>query len=312
MSGWRKIWWLALACLIPGAAHAVEVQFIRIAEGIYAHIGDTAGRSYDNEALNANVGLIVTSQGSILIDSGASYQSARQIEQAARKVSAQPIRWVINTGGQDQRWLGNGYFKSQGAEIVAHARARADMAARAGDQLNVLREVLRDRFVGTEAVFPTRLIDTPDAELSLGGVRLALRHRGGGHTPGDMMVWLPDQGVLFSGDIVYTDRLLGVIPVSNTRAWLAMFDLIEEMKPRTIVPGHGRPTDLAGAQRSTRDYLRALRLHMRKAVDDGTDVSTATRTFNASAQAAPFKHLRHADDLMPGNASWTYMEIERD
>lgn len=307
-----RICWLYLAWFVTGASHAVEVRFVRIAEGVYAHIGDTAGRSYDNEGLNANIGLIVTREGSILIDSGASFRSGQAIHQAARQVSNQPIRWVINTGGQDHRWLGNAYFVTQGAEIIAHSRARADMATRAGDQLGVLREVLRDRFEGTLAVFPTRLIEAPDAELSLGGVRLLLRHRGGGHTPGDMMVWLQDHGVLFSGDIVYTDRMLGVIPVSNTRAWLRMFDVIEDLKPRTIVPGHGRPTDLAGARRSTRDYLSALRAHMKKAVDDGIDVSAATSAFNASPQAAAFLHLRHASDLMPGNASWTYMEVERE
>lgn len=312
MTRWLRGWWFFLMWGAAGTALAVEVRFDRIAEGVYAHIGDTAGRSYDNEGLNANIGLVVTPEGSILIDSGASFRSARDIHRAARSISDQPIRWVINTGGQDHRWLGNAYFITQGAEIIAHSRAKADMTARAGDQLGVLREVLRDRFEGTRAVFPTRVIDASDAELTLGGVRLLLRHRSGGHTPGDMMVWLPARSVLFSGDIVYTDRMLGVIPVSNTKAWLTMLDVIEDLKPDTIVPGHGRPTDLPGARRSTRDYLAALRAHMKKAVDEGVDVSTATRAFNSSPQAAAYLPLRHASDLMPGNASWTYMEIERE
>jgi len=56
-----------------------------------------------------------------LIDSGATYRSARQVHEAVRKVTPQPVKWVINTGGQDHRWLGNAYFKEQGAEIIAHA-----------------------------------------------------------------------------------------------------------------------------------------------------------------------------------------------
>ena len=48
-----------------------------------------------------------------------------------------------------------------------------------------------------------------------------MKHRGGAHTPGDLMVWLPQQRVVFSGDIVYVDRMLGVIPVSHTGRWLA-------------------------------------------------------------------------------------------
>ena len=288
------------------------MRFAPVAEGVYAHIGDTGGRSYDNEGLNANIGLIVTAQGAVLVDSGASFQSARQIHQAVRQVTAQPVRWVINTGGQDHRWLGNGYFRDQGAQIISHVRARADMLARGNDQLAVLREVLKERADGTVPTLPDRFIDTDDAQLLLGGVRLELRHRGGGHTPGDMMVWLPERKLLFSGDVVYTDRMLGVIPVSNTRAWLATFQVIESLQPATIVPGHGRVTTVAGAQASTRDYLVALRSYMKKAVDAGVDVSTASKAFNALPESARFQQLRHGPDLMPGNGSWTYIEVERE
>ena len=310
--GWLLAVWAVLLAIAAVPAHAVDVRFAPVAEGVYAHIGDTGGRSYDNEGLNANIGLIVTAQGAVLVDSGASFQSARQIHQAVRQVTAQPVRWVINTGGQDHRWLGNGYFRDQGAQIISHVRARADMLARGNDQLAVLREVLKERADGTVPTLPDRFIDTDDAQLLLGGVRLELRHRGGGHTPGDMMVWLPERKLLFSGDVVYTDRMLGVIPVSNTRAWLATFQVIESLQPATIVPGHGRVTTVAGAQASTRDYLVALRSYMKKAVDAGVDVSTASKAFNALPESARFQQLRHGPDLMPGNASWTYIEVERE
>ncbi len=310
--GWLLAVGAVLLAIAAVPAHAVDVRFAPVAEGVYAHIGDTGGRSYDNEGLNANIGLIVTAQGAVLVDSGASFQSARQIHQAVRQVTAQPVRWVINTGGQDHRWLGNGYFRDQGAQIISHVRARADMLARGNDQLAVLREVLKERADGTVPTLPDRFIDTDDAQLLLGGVRLELRHRGGGHTPGDMMVWLPERKLLFSGDVVYTDRMLGVIPVSNTRAWLATFQVIESLQPATIVPGHGNVTTVAGAQASTRDYLVALRNYMKKAVDAGVDVSTATAAFNALPESARFQRLRHGPDLMPGNASWTYIEVERE
>lgn len=294
------------------SASAVEVLFKPVADGVYAHIGDTGARTYDNEGLNANIGLVVTPAGAVLIDSGATFQSARKIHEAARKVTRQPVKWVINTGGQDHRWLGNGYFKAQGAEIIAHARARADMLARGGDQVAELQNTLKERADGTEPTLPTRYVETDDAQLSLGGVRFELRHRGGGHTPGDMMVWLPQKNVLFSGDVVYVNRMLGVIPVSNTRAWLATFKVLEGLQPQTIVPGHGDVTTLTSAQANTRDYLLAMRAFMKKAVDDGADVSAAVKAFNALPASAPFVKLRHAADLMPGNASRTYLEIERE
>jgi len=290
------------------ASLALEVRFQPVAENVYAFIGDTGGRTVENEGLNANLGLVVTAAGAVLIDSGATFRSARRIDEAVKRVTAQPVRWVVNTGAQDHRWLGNGYFQAQGAEIIAHVQAAADMRARGGDQLAALRAVLRAGVEGTVPTIPTRLVEGTDARLELGGTVFEFRHRGGGHTPGDMLVWLPQKQVIFTGDIVYVDRLLGVIPVSNTRNWLATFAMVEELAPKKIVPGHGKVTDLAAARAQTRDYLIALRAHMKRAVDRDIDISEAIRTFDGR----PYMHLLNAAELMPGNASRTYLEVERE
>ncbi len=137
---------------------------------------------------------------------------------------------------------------------------------------------------------------------------IEIKHRGGGHTPGDVVVWLPAQQVLFSGDVVYVDRLLGIFPFSNTRHWLESFELIESLQPHRIVPGHGQVSDLSRAQADTGSYLRALRAHMAKAVADMEGLSTAIQSFDAS----PYMRLHNAADLHPGNASRTYLELERE
>jgi glyoxylase-like metal-dependent hydrolase (beta-lactamase superfamily II) len=287
---------------------AVEVSFKPVTEGVYAYVGETGPRSYDNEGLNATIGLVDTPAGVVLIDSGATFQSARKIDEAIKKITSRPVRWVINTGGQDHRWLGNGYFIAQGAEVIAHASAKADMQARGGDYLAALGTALKERVEGTVPTLPTRFVEGNDNALELGGITLALRYRGGGHTPGDMMVWLPGKKVLFSGDVVYVDRVLSVIPVSNTKAWLASFKVIEDLQPQYVVPGHGKVSTLATARADTADYLVALRAHMKKAVDEGVDVSAAGKSFNT----ALFMRLLNAADLMPGNSSRTYLEVERE
>jgi glyoxylase-like metal-dependent hydrolase (beta-lactamase superfamily II) len=298
----------ALLCLHAACAWALEVRFEPVAANVYVYVGDTGGRTVGNQALNANLGLVVTPAGAVLIDSGPTWQTAQQIHAAVRRVTAQPLRWVINTGGQDHRWLGNGYFLSQGAELIAHAHALPDMRARGADQVAALRSLLSEAAAGTEPVLPARLIDSADARLELGGTVFELRHRGGGHTPGDLMVWLPQSKVLFTGDIVYVDRMLAVIPVSSTRHWLQAFEVVEALAPTHIVPGHGRVTDLATARTQTRDYLVALRGQMKRAVDEGTDPSTAARGFDSTR----WQHLRNADELLLGNASRVYLEVERE
>lgn len=297
-----------LTLLAAPSAHAVDVRFDRIAEGVYAHIGDLGPRTAANEGLNANLGLVVTPAGAVLIDSGATFESARQIHEAVRRVTPQPVRWVINTGGQDHRWLGNGYFIAQGAEVLAHAQSQIDMRNRGHDHVEALRAALGVQAQGTVPALPTRWLSGADERLAFGGVEIELLHRGGAHTPGDWLVWLPQQRVVFSGDVVYVDRLLGVIPVSRTKAWLATFAEIERLAPLQVVPGHGRVTDLATAQAATRDYLSALRAHMKQAVDEGLDISRAVKSFDGR----PFMHLLNAAELMPGNASRTYLELERE
>jgi glyoxylase-like metal-dependent hydrolase (beta-lactamase superfamily II) len=299
---------IPLLGLLSVPALAVTVEFKPVAEGVYAHIGDTGARTFHNEGLNANLGLVLTPVGAVLIDSGATHSSAADIAQAVRRLTPQPIRWVINTGGQDHRWLGNGYFKAQGAEIIAHAKAEADMQSRGNDHLQALKSVLGPKADGTVPTLPTRWLRGTDDRLELGGVVFEFKHRGGAHTPGDVMVWLPQKSALFSGDVVYVDRMLGVLPVSSTKHWLATFAVIDELKPAVLVPGHGRVTDLANAKADTQALLLALRAHMKRAVDNGDDVSAAVKAFDA----APFMRLLNAAELMPGNASRTYLELERE
>ncbi len=290
------------------AAHALDIAFQPVAPGVYAYVGDTEGRTYENEALNANIGLVVTPAGAVLIDSGATLRTGATIAAAAQKVSSQPIRWVINTGGQDHRWLGNGYFKAQGADIIAHANAQADMLARGPEHLRANAPVLKDKQDGTVPVLATRWLQGPDNTLDLGGLKLRFIHRNGGHTPGDMLVYLPATGVVFTGDVVYTDRILGLHPVSSTKTWVASFEALEALNPTVVVPGHGRVSTLAQAQRDTGNLLRALRAHMGQAVEAGTDMSTAIKSFDAT----PFRHLQHADVWLPQLANLTYLEMERE
>ena len=309
---WRPIQSVAVAfftaLMVWPTAHALEVVFEPVAPDVYAYVGDTEGRTYDNEALNANLGLVITPAGALLIDSGATFQSARKIAQAARRVTQQPIRWVINTGGRDHRWLGNGYFKAQGAEIMAHANGEADMRTRGPQQLRANAPVLRDKQHGTEVVLPTRWLTAPDTRLDLGGVEVQVVHRQGGHSPGDSMVWLPQTGVVFTGDVVYVDRILGMNPVSKTKAWLQSFEALEALNPKVVVPGHGRVTTLAQAQRDTGQLLKALRTHMGQAVEAGTDLNTAVQSFDGT----PFQHLKHVDVWLPQLANHTYLEMERE
>ncbi|MGV8934500.1 MAG: MBL fold metallo-hydrolase [Gallionellaceae bacterium] len=291
--------------LLATEAYALRLSPVQVAPGVYAFIGETGMRTYENEGLNATTGFIVTKAGVVVVDSGPSYQVAKAIHAAIRKITPQPVKYVINTGGQDHRWLGNGYFKEQGAQIIASRQALPDMQERGPMQLEGLKTELRDKLAGTQIVYPDKLFDKKEI-LKLGTDEIQILHFQGGHTPGDAVVWLPKSRTLFSGDQIYVDRILGVLPFSNSKNWLASFAEIVKLKPKTIIPGHGNPCDLAKAQKDTGDYLKLLRSHMRKALDKGNDLQTAIHTLDQSA----FSYLRNYEQLKGGNASRVYLEME--
>lgn len=294
-----------LLALHSGASAALDMHFREVSPGVHAYIGETGMRTRENEGMNANSGFIVTDAGVVVIDSGPTWKVAEEIHAAIRRVTKQPVKYVINTGGQDHRWLGNGYFKAQGAEIIAAAAAIPDMNARGALQLEGLTAELKDRIAGTEMVLPTRTFDTEEV-LKLGGRAIHLLHFRGGHTSGDSVVWLPKEKLLFAGDMVYVDRLLGILPFSHVGNWLASFAEMETLEPHIIVPGHGAVCDLPKAQRESRDYLRYLADHMRKAVDDMVDLQAAIDGLDQSK----WSYLVNYTLLKGGNASRVYLEME--
>lgn len=293
--------------LLLSAAHALAAQFsaVEAAPGVYAFIGDTANRSYENEGMNTNTGFIVTNVGVVVIDSGASYQAAKNMHAAIRKVTSQPVRYVINTGGQDHRWLGNGYFKEQDAQIIASQKALEDMKERGAEELLALKPVLREKLVGTQIVYPDRLFERADI-FKMGNTEIQILFFQGGHTPGDAVVWLPKFRVLFAGDLIFVERLLGIWPFSNSKNWLSSFEQIEKLQPRVIIPGHGKICDLALARRDTRDYLAMLRKHMRESYLAGYDLQKAIDTLDQSA----YRRLENYELLKGSNASSVYLEME--
>jgi glyoxylase-like metal-dependent hydrolase (beta-lactamase superfamily II) len=299
----RGLAWLLL--LLAHASHAWDAVPVPVAPGVYAFIGDTGPRTAANEGMNATTGFVVTGAGVVVIDSGSSKQVAQKIEAAIRKLTPQPIRYVINTGGQDHRWLGNGHFADAGIPILASEKTAADIAERGRAQAEGLERLLGPLFAGTRVQGPTRTFATREMVVS-GGESIELIFAGGGHTPGDLIVWLPRKGVAFSGDIVYVERLLGVMPMSNIRHWIASFDVLAALQPQVVVPGHGAPVTLVRAQRETGDYLVLLRSHMKSAVDAGTDLSAAIRSLDDKAWAG----LAVYPELRGPNANRAYLEAE--
>ena len=297
---------LLLAFTVPAQA-AELLRTESLGAGVFALIGETGARTYDNHGLNANFGVIDTPEGSVLIDSGASSEGAKLLAARAKALTGKPVRWVINTGSQDHRWVGNAHFLAQGAEVIALARTVDTQQAHAVAQLDSLRPVLKERLAGTEAAHAARPVAADRTTLVLGGRTLDIRYFADAHFAGDVVVWLPEERIAFAGDHVYVDRLLGVLPQSDVRTWLTAFEALAALAPRVVVPGHGQVTDMAGARRDTGDYLAFIAEGVKQFADDMAGVEQAVA---ALGDAPRFARLANYGELHRGNVSRAYLRLE--
>lgn len=296
---------LFLFISFPSFAYTPKAQ--KVVGNVYAIIGPLGQRDKKNDGLNSNIGFIITGKGVILIDSGASKLGAQRIEAAIRKITRKPVRWVINTGSQDHRWLGNHYFSGRGAKIIALKRTAETQKLYASQQLNSLKRFLGARLKGTVALPATTSLSGDNVSLKLGGETLVLRYTDA-HYPGDSWVWLPKHKLIFTGDLVFVDRLLGVLPWSSVRNGHKAFKAMEKLKPVYIVPGHGQVCGLKKARKDTGDYYNFLVNVIGKAAINMDDMGDVINRYTFLPQ---FEHLKHYENLHRANMNRAFLEFEK-
>ncbi|MCB1773141.1 MAG: MBL fold metallo-hydrolase [Gammaproteobacteria bacterium] len=296
---------MLFAGLVTAASNEDALHVQKVADDIYAVVGPFGNRSPENLGNNATFGFVVTDDGVVLVDSGGSYKGAQAIEALIQQVTHKPVKLVINSGGQDHRWLGNGYFKERGARIIASSAAVEDQRARHQEQLLTLGNLVGvEGMTGTDPVYADETFDE-SMRIDVGSKTFDLRKVGPAHTPGDILVSLPEQRVVFSGDVVYVGRMLGIMPHSNAKHWIDAFATMAALEPLSIIPGHGPPTDLEQARADSLAYLAFIRETVGTFMENGGDI-TQIGTLDQSR----FAHLVDYATLKGRNAQQVYQEME--
>ncbi len=242
-----------------------------------------------NRLCDANSGLINLG-GGVVIDTQSDLRHAQEMIELFGKVwSAMPKR-VINTHEDVDHVWGNQLF--DGAEIIAHRSGPERMRKIAKPQecqrllhaasrslIRILlktihpgvaavgEQLLEDYdFDNIEPVLPTTLFDER-YELDLNGVEAQLIYVGPSHQFGDTIVHVPKEGVVFAGDVVFRQ----CTPMGWTGSyekWFRCFDLIAELKPNVIVPGHGPLCGIEGID-ELRSYLQYVLDESKTHFDEG-------------------------------------------
>ncbi len=251
----------------------------------------------------------MTPAGVVVIDALGSPALAEELLQTIRKITPQPVTHVIVTHYHADHIYGLQTFQQAGASIIAHQAARTYLQSDTAHlRLQASRQELAPWIDANTRLVPADRWIEGDTELVVGGVRMLIQHLGPAHTPEDIAVYLPEQKVLFAGDLVFRGRI-PFVGQANSKQWIQTLDKLLAKETRAIVPGHGPVSTHARADlQMTRDYLAYLRETMGLAAKNMENFEDAYRNTDWTA----FEHLPLFRVANRMNAYNTYLLMEQE
>jgi glyoxylase-like metal-dependent hydrolase (beta-lactamase superfamily II) len=285
-----------------GDMAAKTISFSKLGEGLYAYTAEG----------DPNTGVIVGDDCCMVIDAQATPLMAQDVIARVKAVTDKPIKYVLLSHYHAVRVLGASAFNA--SEVIASEQTRKLIVER-GEQ-DKASEIGRfpRLFRGVESVppgltWPTLTFQT-SMTLWLGRRRVDITHLGRGHTAGDTIAWVPDAGVMFSGDLVEYKSAC-YCGDAHFADWPKTLDRLTTYQPKALVPGRGDA--LIGADKvreavsGTRDFLAAQFDAAHAAVAQGKTLKEAV-AMTRLAMDARFGDYAIYEHCLPFNVSRAFDE----
>jgi glyoxylase-like metal-dependent hydrolase (beta-lactamase superfamily II) len=238
-----------------------------------------------NVGLVPNVGIVVGSRGTLVIDPGLGRRNGETVLREVAKISRNTELFIASTHFHAEHTTGyvafppaakyvnssvqETDFEQGGAQQIQNFSARSPMTA------ELLRDATRRR---ADITFDR------DYTLDLGGVRVRFMVVGPTHTRGDTAFFVEGDGVLFAGDVVMNNSFVAANQGSSVRAWLAAFDAFEALRPRTVVPAHG-PVGRGAIVGANREVMQEVQARARALKTQGRSIDETAATVQKELQA---------------------------
>jgi cyclase len=292
---------------------------VEVADGVHAYLQPDGSWGW------SNAGLVVGDRRSLLVDTLFDlHLTADMLAAMAPLTATDPISTVVNTHANGDHCFGNQLVTGDGVEVVATEVSAREMEEVPATLLGALTagapdlpSPLREWVLGAFGPFDFEGIETPPPDrtftgrvtVDAGGRPVELIEVGPAHTGGDLLAWLPDARVVFTGDILFigSTPIMWAGPIGN---WLAACELIESLDPAAVVPGHG-PLASPDRVRAVGDYLRFVRDGATARHAAGMGPVEAARDLDAEIDKTPFADWHDRERIMV-NVDTFWRELEPD
>jgi cyclase len=278
---------------VSSAATRVADPYLqKITDRVHAYIQPDGGWCLNN------AGIVIGDEQVLLIDTAATAKRTFALRDAVASLTDAPVRTVVNTHHHGDHTHGN-YVFADTARIIGHELC-PDAIRAEGKLLEQLWPYVE--WGEIERVAPNETYDT-SMTLDVGGIAAQVVHVPTAHTTNDTMVWLPEERVLFTGDLIFSGGTPFVL-MGSVSGLLAALGTLRAFDPLVIVAGHGPVAD-ASAIDATERYLTWLTQYAADAHSRGLTPLEAAR----DADLGPFAQLRETERLA-ANLHRAYAEIE--
>lgn len=239
----------------------------------------------------------------VLIDSGTSYKFAKQAYEAMQKIKNLPVSTIVVTHEHDDHWMGNSFYKSTfNAKIYAPKSINENYDENSKPRIF---EILDAKDMENTKVIKADEIVSDNANVKVGNKEIRiLRIKEKAHTSDDLIVYLPNEKVLFSGDIVMNERITSNRD-GSVIGTLKALDTIESFDYNSLVAGHGTLTG-KNATEHTKNYFTLLKTRVLEAIEAGITADEITKVVTMD----DFKDIAMFDELNSRNVFDAFRELE--
>jgi glyoxylase-like metal-dependent hydrolase (beta-lactamase superfamily II) len=277
---------------------------VEVVPGVWTSIGETGPGTYENSGHNNNLSFVITEDGVVVMNAGDNYLLARTLHEEIKKLTKQPVKFVVLENSQGHAMLGSNYWHEQGAKIIAHKDAAKIIDEHGAAILETMSRRARDKAFKTEIVMPDIIVGDR-YEINLGSWKLEVLYIGPSHSPGDLSLWIPAKKLMITGDLAFHQRMPPLFEDTDTAAWLDTWTKFEAMNTKYVIPGHGVATNMDEVTKVTRGYLEFLRGKVAEVIKKGGSLNDAYNIDQSS-----FAYLDTYHDLYKRNAGMIFREME--